>query len=520
MQKQHSIFKTWIPEKFIMPLLVIALFPQVMILTVFSMNSTFTASFLDIDVDDIQFLFSIAYATIVCGMFIHIRFFQYFNIRNYLLFMNLLNIVVLFCLTLTTNTQLIFILRLIQGPACLFEGCILVPIIMAKLRTENSKMIAYSFLYVILLTGDKFTTALVKFAIEHYNHNMIVYTIISFHILTLIIYALVFNHGRLFPKKPMYQLGLGGIFLITIALISAVYVLVYGKRYYWFESSRINFALGMFLFFSGLFILHQRYAKRVLFHFSVLKSERVILGLIMFFCFYMLRSCMGNIYNVMNVVWHWQWEYILKIQFFNVAGVLTGVFTSYLLMRNKTDFKYIFILGFTFLSMSMLWFSYLFVPDVRVLAVVPALYLQGLGTGMLMTPLVMYIISRVDPSLSGSAAHAGVSIRFWTNTIGFSIMQNSLLYLTTKHQYYLTSNLDLSNTIFQNEWEPIFNKYTATHLYNESVHLTSAVIKSKIYNHSLLISNIEIFRTLFVFSVIVIFLIIIYRPVSQLIIKR
>ena len=108
MHNQHPIFKKWIPEKLVLPILIAALIPHVMILSLFNMNSIFTASFLDVDVDDLQFIFSLAYATIVCGLFINERLFQFFNIRSYLLSMTIINIVLMLIISLTTNTQLIY----------------------------------------------------------------------------------------------------------------------------------------------------------------------------------------------------------------------------------------------------------------------------------------------------------------------------------------------------------------------------------------------------------------------------
>ncbi|MGV0979888.1 hypothetical protein [Empedobacter falsenii] len=520
MSQQNSIFNKWVPQKLVVPIFILALFPHLMILTIFNMNSTFTASFLDLEVDDLQFLFSMAYATIVCGLFIHVRFFHFFNIRSYLLTMTMLNILVLFGMTLTKNTELILILRFIQGPLSLFEGCILLPIIMSNIKSEHSKLIAYSFLYGVMLTGDKFTTSIVKFAIENYNHNMMVYTIMSFHVVALIIYVFFFNHNRMFPKKPLYQLNLGGIFLMIISLISGAFFLIYGKKYYWFESSIIIIAFASTLVFSGLFLLHQKTAKRPLFHFEIFKSERVILGILMFFVFYTLRAGMSNIYQVMSAVWKWQWEYVLQIQYFNVAGSIIGVVFSFFMVKNRVDFRKIFFLGFVLLAMSMLWFSYLFYPDTKVEAIAPTLMLEGIAQGVIFTPLVLYITGSVHPSITGSAAQAGTAIRFWTTTIGFSLMQNAILYLTTKHQFLMTKNLDKTSPIFQQQWNNLFNKNIANHLPNEAESITAAALKAKLYNQALLVSNIEIFRTLFVVGIIAAIFVILYQPIKNRLLHR
>ena len=519
MQSPNSIFKKWVPDKLVVPILILTLFPHLMLLTLFTMNSTFTASFLDLEVDDLQFLFSIAYATIVCGLFLNVRFFQFFNIRSYLLFMTILNILVLFGMSLTTNTQVILILRIIQGPASLFEGCILIPIIMSKIKSEHSRLIAYSFLYGIMMTGDKFTTSIVKFAIENYNHNMIVYTVMVFHVIALLVYVFFFNENRMFPKKPLYQLNLGGVFLLLIALISGAFFLVYGKKYEWFQSSYIVVSFTLLLIFSGLFILHQRTTKRPLFHFEAFKSEKVILGVILFFFFYLLRSSMSNIYQIMSVVWKWPWEYVLQIQYFNVAGSIIGVLSSYFMLRNKVDYRSIFIFGFLLLSISMLWFSYLFYPDTQIDAIAPVLMLEGIAQGSLFTPLVMYMVGSVHPNFSGSTSQTGVAIRFWTTTIGFAIMQNSVLYLSTKHQFLMTKNLDQTNPIFQDQWMSLFNKNSLNHLQNDSLHLTASAFKTKLFNQALLVSNIEIFRTLFVIGAIIVVGIVLYRPIKNRIYK-
>jgi len=413
-------------------------------------------------------------------------------------------------MSLTTNAHLLIILRFIQGPLVLFEGCILLPVIMSLIKGENARLISFSFLYAFMLTGDKFGTTLVKFAIENYTHHMIYYVIIAYHIITLLIFILVFNQNRLFPKKPLFQLNLSGIFLMVISLVSGAYFLIYGKKLYWFESDRITFSFALCLIASALFIWREITSKRPLFHFEIFKSKRVIAGIILFFFFYMIRSSMSNIYQVMSQVWRWPWEYVLKIQYFNVAGSIIGVFSAYLLMKKKVDFKFIFFTGFVLLAASMLYFSLIFLPDTRVEIVVYGLLMQGIGQGLLFCPLVFFMTGSVHPSISGSASQSGTAIRFWTNTIGFSVMQNSILYLTTKHQFLMTKNLDLTHPLFQKEWNDLYNKFDVSHVTNDSLQLTVGSIKAKLFQQALLVSNIEIFRSLFLLALFIALVILIY----------
>lgn len=519
MHNNHSIFKKWVPEKLIIPLLIVTMVPYAMIIPFFNMNSTFTASFLDVDVDDLQFIFSLAYATIVCGLCINERLFHFFNIRSYLLIMTIINIVVLLLLSVSSNKEVIYCLRAVQGTTAYLQSCIAVPLIMSRLSNPLARLLGNSFLYCLVMTGSTFSTSIVKFAIENYNYNMMIYTVVIFHVIALFIYVFLFSHGRLYPKKPLYQLNFAGYLLLMFSLISGAFVLIYGKRYYWFESTYIISAFTGFCVFSGLFVLQQLTSKKPIFHFKILRSERVIIGILIFFMLYIFKASMSNIYQIMNVVWKWHWEYVLDIQYYNCYGIFFGAFLSYIMLVKGFSYQSVFVFGFVCLATSMLWFSYLFVPDAKPNEVIPPLVIEGVGQGLLFSPILQYMVGSVHANFSMNTMQAAVAVRYWTSTIGFSLMQNLILYLTTKHQFYMTRNLDVTSPNFQSKWDELFMQNSETHLYNQSIDLTTRTFKTNLYNQALLISNMEIFRTLFVFGIVIIVVILCYKPVKNSLFK-
>ncbi len=519
MHNNHSIFKKWVPEQLIIPLLIVTMIPYAMIIPFFNMNSTFTASFLDVDVDDLQFIFTLAYATIVCGLCINERLFHFFNIRSYLLIMTILNIVVLLLLSVSSNRELVYSLRAIQGTTAYLQSCIAVPLIMSRLSNPLSRLLGNSFLYCLVMTGSTFSTSIVKFAIENYNYNMMIYTVVVFHLIALFIYVFLFSHGRLYPKKPLYQLNLAGYVLMMLSLVSGAFVFIYGKRYYWFESPYIITAFTGFCVFSGIFVLQQLTSKKPIFHFNIFRSERVLIGILIFFVLYIFKASMSNIYQIMNVVWKWHWEYVLDIQYYNCYGIFIGAFLSYMMLVKGLSYRSVFVFGFSCLSASALWFSYLFVPDAKPTEVIPPLFLEGLGQGILFSPILQYMVGSVHANFSMNTMQAAVATRYWTSTIGFSLMQNTILYLTTKHQFYMTRNLDVTTAIFQNTWDELFVKNSSTHLYNESVDLTTRSLKSNLYNQALLISNMEIFRALCIGGIGMILFLLMYKPVKNILFK-
>lgn len=481
----------------------------------FSMNSTFTASFLDLDVDDLQFMFSLAYAAIVCTLLVHVRFFHFFNIRTYLLVMTLLSMIILFGMTLTKNTQLMFILRLIQGPLTLLEGCILLPLIMGQLKQEHSRIIGYSILYCFMMIGDKLTTSLVKFAIENYSHNTIIYSVICFHALALTIYLLLFNQNRLFPHKPLYQFHLSGVILLLISLVAGAYFFIYGRKLYWFESNLIISSFVLMLIFGALFIWYQYVVKRPLFHFEVLSSERVLLGIFLFFAFYVIRASLSNLYQIMSIVWKWPWTNVLSIQYANVLGTIIGIVLSAILMIRKVPYRLLFTMGFALLGGSMYWFYKLCVPDISPIAIAQPLLLEGIAQGVLFTPLVLYMLGSVRPDFSSNGSLIGTSIRFWSATIGYSIMKNCIQYLTTKYLWSYSGTMIQSDQMVAGQWQAKLNQYLNNFMESDAVSLAATDFNNELYNHALLLSNMQIFYSLGIAAFLLAIICFAYQPIKN-----
>lgn len=511
-----EIFFKRIPRKLRIPLLVIAMFPHFIILAMFNMNSTFTASFLDIEADDIQFLFSIAYGMIVCGLFIQPRFHQYFNVRAFLILMTCISILLLLAMTLTNNTNVLIVLRFLQGPSALFEGAILLPILMGQLKSLHAKVIGYSILYCSMMTTDKYATSIIKFAIENYDYNTMIYTLVILHALSLFIYMVILNHNRMFPRKPMYQLNISGIILLMVSMMSGAYFFIYGKKYDWFDSAKIVSALAACLIFGAFFILYQRGVKRPLFHFEIFKSERVVVSMLLFFIFYILRASLSNVYQVMAQVWNWPWTNILEIQYYNVAGTTIGVLIAVFLQIKTVPFKYIFSGGFLLMAASMLWFSFLFYPDVSPHDTYAPLLIEGLSQGIIFTPLVMYMLGGVHPNFAGNAGIAGTAARFWTSIIGFSLMQNLVLRWGTQNQTNLSANLDVSKGIYQEQFNELLMRNSATNLSNDAMQLTVETFKNDLVNQALLLTNIDIFRYLFYLALITALLCLFYNRFKRI----
>ncbi len=509
---KDTIYRMWVPDWVKLPLLVLAMFPHLMLMSLFHSNSTFSASFLGIEPEDVQYLLSLMYGSVVVTLMIFSRLFAFFRVRSYIILMCSISIFILMLLVVIKDFNAIRILRIIEGIFGVLEGACFLPLIIGQLKTRHARMIAYLFLYATMLTGGTITTSIVKSAIIDYGWKEMIYLFMAFHLIVLFIVTALFNKNRLLPKLPLYQIDFASCLFLLVALHCGSFALLYGHKLYWFDSPQIIITFALFLIFSGLFILKQLQEKRPIFHFTVIRYRNVVAGVLLFFIFYILRSGVNNVYGTMSNVWQWPWEYVLNVQYINVAGTLLGIISSGYLLTRDVRSKIIFGIGFLLFAIDCAWFTFVFSPDVTLLAVGAPLFVQGIAQGWLFTPLVMYLITGLPANLVGNGSLMGTSVRFWTTNIGFAVMQNASFFLNKVHYSNLQQNIVPYSANVQQVVSGFMRKYLPTHNYQIATMLTNNKLDGMVRKQSILLSNMEIFTYLSYLALFTFLMILLMKP--------
>lgn len=512
MNANLSIYNKWVPEWIKLPLLIIGLIPHLLLIGLFSGNTQFVASVLDSDANDLQFLLSISYATIVVTLLIYARFLAYFSLKSYILLMTSCSIFILLLLVIFKSYVVIVPLRVLEGFFALLEGVVFLPVIMGTLKSKHSKFIAFFILYALMLSSGPLTAWVFKFATSNFGWQEVFLTVAGFHTLVLIITLYLFNNNRFFPRKPLYQLGLISYLFLLISLVSGVFVIIYGFRLNWFHSSAIWFATFIFLISGGLFILKEFYAKRKLFLFDIIKFKSIKIGVALFCIFYIMRFGYVSIYSTMVVVWKWPWEYVVNFQFINVGGVLLGVFSSGVLLIKGTSSKLIFMIGFLMLSVNAYLISCLFDVDVSTFAAGKTVFIQGIAQGWLFTPLVMYIIGNVPVQYGANASMVGTAARFWFTNLGFAISQNMMYFLQEKNFDALKSNIDVTRALVQDEVQTKLDTYSQIYTSDTSELLMQNDLMNLVYQQASLLAGKQLFTFYFWIGLITAILIFVTIP--------
>jgi len=226
-----------------------------MLMSLFHSNTAFTASVLDIEAEDIQYFLSLMYGAIVVALLLFQRLFSFFRVRTYILLTCSLSILILLGISLTRDPFLIGILRVVEGIFCVLEGACFLPLLMMQIRHAKSRTIAYFFLYTFMLTGSTLTTSLLKESIMDYGWQDMIHVVLYWHLIVIAIALLLLNNNRLGKKFPLYQLDLASCLFLLISLSCGAYVLIYGRKYYWFEHANITINFALSLIFGALFMI-------------------------------------------------------------------------------------------------------------------------------------------------------------------------------------------------------------------------------------------------------------------------
>ena len=487
-----------------------------MILGLYNSNVAFAAGFLDVEVEDLQFLFMITYGTLVGAMMIEGRFFRYFPPRNYMLLFISTNIVVLFISSLVHSYYILLGLRTIQGLLMVIGPSAFLQLLFARIRSKQSKIIGYSIYYSSLLMSGTFTLHIVTYAIDHYGRQEMIYFTMGIYTFTLFIVLLVFNPYRHVARYPLYQIDIASFLFLLISLLSGAYVLIYGRKLYWFHAINIRTASVIFLITGGVFILRQLVRKRPLYRFDVFKFQNFRTGLLLFIVLYIFRAALNNVYATMSSVWMWEFAYIVKLQYINVLGVGLGVIASSYLLTKNFPVKYLLAIGFFILACQFAWFTFLFLPDSSLRYFSIPLFMQGFGVGWLFTPMIIFVVSAVPVELAAFASVSALSARFWGTAAGFSVMQNAQYYLQRKHYIWFQQYVSNDYIVAQQRLQLYIQSFSDKGFADiEAQQLGYKKLNTIMEGQSYLLANMEIYSALAICALILVIIILLNANLTE-----
>lgn len=406
------VFKSWVSVWLVRVTIFAVLLPGLLMFGLSTANAGAAAGYYGIEPADVQYSMIIFYAAVAGFFALERRFFVFTATKEYFLVSNIIQIITAYICYHTGNLYVLFLFRFIQGMANCMSTSICITLMFSSLRTERAREIGYSVFYGLLLCITPLSTVITAPVIDAYDFNVLYKAIIYAYVPGCILLLIIMNNVRLNRKIPLYQLDWYSFVIYSLILCLLGYTLAYGQQYDWFEDVRIVRSVIALVLLTGLHIIRQLHVRRPYLNLNVFKYRNFIVGVLMIFILYIVRGALGITSLYFAAVLGMDPIHIGLLMLNNIIGIVLGALISSRLIVMKRPMRLVWIYGFLFLLIFHVWMWFLFSTQADSATFIIPLIIQGMGAGMLMTPIIIFTISSVPEHLGSSASATGVFFRF------------------------------------------------------------------------------------------------------------
>ncbi|RBL90560.1 MFS transporter [Chitinophaga flava] len=409
---KKRIFRSWAPEWLTRLTIFVVLLPTVMLFALSTANVGAATGFYGVEPADIQFSMLLYYAALASFTPLERRFFSRVSTKEYFLICLVLQVLISYACYHTRTLPVLFVCRFLQGVVNCGVTSICLTLLFGGLKSEHAREIGYTLFYTMILCSASLTSLVTAPLVDNYEYNvlykMIIYTFVPGGILLL----LLMNKVHLVRRVPLYQLDWASFFLYSPILILLAYVFTYGQQYYWLQDESIVWSIVAIIFLATVFVTRQLTRKRPFIHQEVFLSRAFLFGIFLVGMLYLIRGAFSITTTYFSTVLGMDPINLYELLIYNILGILIGAVIAGRLIIKKRPMQFIWLAGFFLLLLFHGGMYFLFASEADMRTFIIPLLLQGMGAGMVFTPILLFTISSVPEGISQSAAAVGVFIRF------------------------------------------------------------------------------------------------------------
>lgn len=441
MGQGKKIFRSWVPEWLIRLTILLVLFPTVMLFALSTANVNAATGFYGAEPQDIQFSMLVYYASLVAFTPLEKRFFSRISTKEYFLLCLVLQVIVTYFCYHTREISILFVCRFLQGILNCGVTSICLTLLFSRLKSEHARETGYAIFYGMILCSGSLTSLVTAPLVDDYEYNVLYKMVIYAFVPGAVLLLLLMNKVHLVRRMPLYQLDWTSFFLYAPMLILMGYVMIYGQQYYWLEDPRMVWCIAGIIFLMVVFVLRQVYSKRPFINMQVFKSRGFLFGILLLGGLYLIRGSFNVTTSFFSTVLGMDPLHTYELLSFNLVGILIGAVIAARLVIKRRPLQFIWLVGFFLLLVFHSSMYFLFTSEADQSTFILPLIIQGCGAGMLLTPIVLFIISSVPESISVSASTAGVFIRFTFFGMSTALINYFSLYYTKTHAMRLSDGI-------------------------------------------------------------------------------
>lgn len=433
MSNSIPVFKPWVPLWLIKVTIFIIVLPGVVSFALSVANVNAAAGYYGIEPNDVQYSLIILYGAMAGFFALEGRFSKYIAGKQYLLIGIVLQVITSYLCYITHQFLLLCIVRFIQGIILCGSISVVLTIMFSQLHSERSREIGYSIVYGILLCIIPFTTIITAPIIDAFDYNVLYKCAIFSYLPGSVLIVIIMNNVRLNKKTPLYQIDWPSFVLYSFGLALVGYVLVYGQQYNWLQDMRIVKSIIAIVVLFAVLVVRQLNLKRPYINFKLFKYKNFRIGFTLLFAFYVCRNSFGITTTYFATILGMDPTHIGYLMLYNILGILISVLVASRLVLLKVHIRLILFYGFGLLLVFNIMMYLLFQAQNDSNVFIIPLIIQGMGSGMLMVPIILFMVSSVPPQLAPAASALGIFFRFSGFCTSIALVNYYQLYNQNNH---------------------------------------------------------------------------------------
>lgn len=430
MNNRTPYFKPWASEWLIRLTIYILIVPANVLFGLSVSNVSAAAGHYGVEPNDIQYSLIVLYAAIASFYVLEGRFFRFVPSKPYLLIAIMLEMLFSYGCYLTRSLYVLYALRFLQGMATAGVTSVCLNLVFSRLHSERAREVGYSVFYGTLLAIVPLTQLVTAAIIDSFDFNFVYKcAVFSFVPGTTLIF-LMMNNVRLTRRVPLMRLEWISFILYAPLLCLIGYVLVYGQQYYWLEDPRIQLAVAGIAGLLCLMLLRQSFLKRPYLQLSVLRIRNFRIGMLLLFLFYITKGSLSVCTTYFATVLGMDPTHIGYVMISNIAGIALAAVISLKMLLRKVHMRIILLCGFTLMLLYHVQMCFMFQGQVDGRDFLLPLFVQGMGEGMLMVPVILFMVAAAPRVHMTSASGLGIFTRF----LGFGTSIAMINFFSLWHQ--------------------------------------------------------------------------------------
>ncbi|MBT2556615.1 MFS transporter [Hymenobacter sp. ISL-91] len=393
-------FATWVPKPLMLLLILLIMPPLAVVSGVFTTNITDISGALGVYADYIAAANNAGTIGMGLALSIIMRVKVRFRSKEILVGTSIIVALLLLLNGTTDNPHVLIVGSLLIGFFKMFGLMEMILPVLFILSPQGERGRFYSLFYPIIIVVSQVAGYFFAGLIANSGYQA-PYLLMAAIMLGVAALGLIFQHNQRFARKmPLYQLDWLSLLLLATSAMAFNYALSFMRQQGWFQAGYVPLGLVAGVAFLALTVIRQRFLKRKLIQFELIKREHVwhSLVLLLFVGIYLASSGIYVQYS-MGVLGY---SNLINAQLnlWMIPGILLSGVVAFFGFKKSLNLKYVILLGFFafFLHSACLYF--LIQPQLNIEYLYFPMFLKGLGMGLLFIVVWYYAAVNMTPEQS------------------------------------------------------------------------------------------------------------------------